>query len=157
MIKTEGELAGLGAHARAAAAWSASRSRSRIVSLWTPLMDPQIAARWFSWPNIALLAPVPGHHRGADLVRVALARARASEIAPFIGSLGAVRDVLSRHRDQPVADDRAAVTSRCEQAASSPSTQAFLLIGTLFLLPVILIYTGWSYWVFRGKVKQGYH
>jgi len=45
------------------------------------------------------------------------------------------------------------------QAASSPSTQAFLLIGTLFLLPVILMYTAWSYWVFRGKVHGdiGYH
>ena len=45
------------------------------------------------------------------------------------------------------------------QAAASPSTQAFLLIGTLFLLPVILLYTGWSYWVFRGKVRAdiGYH
>jgi len=38
-------------------------------------------------------------------------------------------------------------------AASSPSTQAFLLVGTLFLLPVILMYTGCSYWVFRGKVR----
>jgi cytochrome d ubiquinol oxidase subunit II len=45
------------------------------------------------------------------------------------------------------------------QAASSPSTQAFLLIGTLILLPIILMYTGWSYWVFRGKVRGdlGYH
>ena len=44
------------------------------------------------------------------------------------------------------------------QAASSPSTQAFLLIGTLFLLPIIM-YTAWSYWVFRGKVHAtaGYH
>ena len=40
------------------------------------------------------------------------------------------------------------------QAASSPSTQAFLLIGTLFLLPVILMYTAWSYWVFRGKIRD---
>ena len=39
------------------------------------------------------------------------------------------------------------------QAASSPSTQAFLLIGTLVLLPVILMYTAWSYWVFRGKMR----
>jgi len=38
------------------------------------------------------------------------------------------------------------------EAASSPRTQAFLLVGTLFLLPVILTYSGWSYWVFRGKV-----
>ena len=45
------------------------------------------------------------------------------------------------------------------EASSSPSTQAFLLVGTLFLLPVILMYTGWSYWVFRGKVRGdiGYH
>jgi cytochrome bd ubiquinol oxidase subunit II len=45
------------------------------------------------------------------------------------------------------------------QAASSPSTQAFILVGVLVLLPVILMYTGWSYWVFRGKVRGdlGYH
>jgi cytochrome bd ubiquinol oxidase subunit II len=45
------------------------------------------------------------------------------------------------------------------QAALSPSTQAFLLIGTLFLLPIILIYTAWSYWLFRGKGRgtAGYH
>jgi cytochrome d ubiquinol oxidase subunit II len=44
-------------------------------------------------------------------------------------------------------------------AASSASTQSFLLIGTLILLPIILFYTGWSYWVFRGKVRAdaGYH
>jgi cytochrome bd ubiquinol oxidase subunit II len=41
-----------------------------------------------------------------------------------------------------------------EQAAASQSAQAFLLIGTLVLLPVILLYTGWSYWVFRGKVQS---
>jgi cytochrome d ubiquinol oxidase subunit II len=40
------------------------------------------------------------------------------------------------------------------QAASSDSTQAFLVIGTLFLLPIILMYSAWSYWVFRGKVRS---
>jgi cytochrome d ubiquinol oxidase subunit II len=45
------------------------------------------------------------------------------------------------------------------EAASSEATQAFLLMGTLVLLPVVLMYTGWSYWVFRGKVRAdiGYH
>ena len=45
------------------------------------------------------------------------------------------------------------------QAASSESTQSFMLIGTLLLLPVILMYTAWSYWVFRGKATAGagYH
>ena len=44
-------------------------------------------------------------------------------------------------------------------AASSQATQAFFLVGTVFLLPIILMYTGWSYWVFRGKVRGdlGYH
>jgi cytochrome bd-type quinol oxidase subunit 2 len=45
------------------------------------------------------------------------------------------------------------------QAAASPGTQAFLLVGTLFLLPIIFVYSGWSYWVFRGKVRAdvGHH
>ena len=45
------------------------------------------------------------------------------------------------------------------QAASAPNTQAFLLVGTVFLLPTVLLYTAWSYWVFRGKVRAdiGYH
>ena len=45
------------------------------------------------------------------------------------------------------------------EAAASNNTQAFLLVGTLFLLPIILVYSGWSYWVFRGKVRAdiGYH
>lgn len=45
------------------------------------------------------------------------------------------------------------------EAASPESTQAFLLVGTLVLLPVVLFYTGWSYWIFRGKVRGdlGYH
>jgi cytochrome d ubiquinol oxidase subunit II len=44
-------------------------------------------------------------------------------------------------------------------AAAAPRSQAFLMIGTLFLLPLILGYTAWSYWVFRGKVRSGagYH
>jgi cytochrome d ubiquinol oxidase subunit II len=44
-------------------------------------------------------------------------------------------------------------------AAGAPQAQAFLLIGTLFLIPIIFTYTAWSYWVFRGKVRSdaGYH
>ena len=39
------------------------------------------------------------------------------------------------------------------ETASAPSAQAFLAAGTLFLLPIILMYTGWSCWVFRGKAR----
>ena len=44
------------------------------------------------------------------------------------------------------------------QAAAPAASQEFMLVGTVVLVPLILAYTGWSYWVFRGKVdEEGYH
>jgi len=45
------------------------------------------------------------------------------------------------------------------QTAAAPASQTFMLIGTLVLLPLILAYTGYVYWLFRGKVSPGgrYH
>jgi cytochrome d ubiquinol oxidase subunit II len=129
-----------------------------VVSLWTPLLEPDIARRWFSWPNIAFLAPVP--------VITALLAAfawrafnnRRWEVAPFAAAIGLF--VMS-YLGIAISLWPMIVPYRFTlwQAASSPSTQAFLLVGTLSLLPVILIYTAWSYWVFRGKVRGdiGYH
>ena len=44
-------------------------------------------------------------------------------------------------------------------AAAAPASQMFMLVGTLILLPIILGYTGFIYWIFRGKVREGegYH
>jgi cytochrome d ubiquinol oxidase subunit II len=129
-----------------------------VVSLWTPLLEPDIARRWFSWPNIAFLAPVP--------VITALLAAfawrafnnRRWEVAPVAAAIGLF--VMS-YLGIAISLWPMIVPYRFTlwQAASSPSTQAFLLVGTLSLLPVILIYTAWSYWVFRGKVRGdiGYH
>jgi cytochrome d ubiquinol oxidase subunit II len=55
----------------------------------------------------------------------------------------------------PPTADGAGIT--IAQAASAPESQRFLLVGTVFLLPVILGYTVFVYWVFRGKVGEGYH
>ncbi len=127
------------------------------VSLWTPLTHSDIARRWFAWPEIVFLSPVP-------IVTVLLAlwewRAlgRGHEISPFLGAIGLF---LLSFVGIAISLWPMIVPYRYTlwQAASSPSTQAFLLIGTLFLLPVILMYTAWSYWVFRGKVGEGggYH
>jgi cytochrome d ubiquinol oxidase subunit II len=45
------------------------------------------------------------------------------------------------------------------EAAAAPSSQTFMLVGTLVLLPVILGYTALTYWLFRGKVgeRAAYH
>jgi cytochrome d ubiquinol oxidase subunit II len=42
-------------------------------------------------------------------------------------------------------------------AAAPASSQAFLLVGAVVLIPMILGYTGYAYWVFRGKVRPGMH
>jgi cytochrome d ubiquinol oxidase subunit II len=128
-----------------------------IVSLWTPFIDPHIAARWFSWPNIAYLAPVPLATAALTLYAWRSLNNR-SEYAPFLASLGLF---LLSYLGIAISLWPMIVPGHftLEEAAASPSTQAFLLIGTLALLPIILVYTGWSYWVFRGKVRAdiGYH
>jgi cytochrome d ubiquinol oxidase subunit II len=45
------------------------------------------------------------------------------------------------------------------EAAAAPSSQLFLIVGTVILLPIILCYYGVVYWIFRGKVQpgEGYH
>jgi cytochrome d ubiquinol oxidase subunit II len=123
------------------------------VSIWTPAANAEIAQRWFSWPNIALLAPVPVI-TGLITIGVWLALARRTEWAPFIGAIGLF---LMSFLGLAISLWPMIVPFHYTlwQAASSPSTQAFLLIGTLFLLPIILMYTAWSYWVFRGKVRGG--
>ncbi|MHB8948408.1 MAG: cytochrome d ubiquinol oxidase subunit II, partial [Rhodoferax sp.] len=43
-------------------------------------------------------------------------------------------------------------------AATDRSSQIFMLWGVALVLPFILLYTAWAYWVFRGKVgAHGYH
>ena len=127
------------------------------VSIWTPLTHPDIARRWFTWPNIGFLSPVP-----IATVLIAFwvwyALSRRHELSPFLGAIGLF---LLSFVGIAISLWPFIVPYHYTlwQAASSPSTQAFLLIGTLFLLPVILMYTAWSYWVFRGKVgeRAAYH
>ena len=156
ILKTEGELQD----------WARRAGRVCLVavmiavlgvSVWTPMTHADIAQRWFSWPNIALLSPVPVI---TALIAVGewYALARRYELAPFLGAIGLF---LMSFIGIAISLWPMIVPYHYTlwQAASSASTQAFLLIGTLFLLPIILMYTAWSYWVFRGKVREGvgYH
>jgi cytochrome d ubiquinol oxidase subunit II len=123
------------------------------VSVWTPLASSAIASRWFSWPNTALLLPLPvatlaivlyaWWALGRDGAWQAFAASIGLFVLSFLGvAISLWPMIVPGH-------------FTLWQAASPESTQAFLLVGTLVLLPVILFYTGWSYWVFRGKVKPG--
>ena len=126
------------------------------VSLWTPFLDEALAARWFSWPNIAYLSPVPllvaafafGLFRGL---------AAGREVMPFVMAIllfliayaGVGISVF------PYIVPRAITIW---DAAAPDRSLIFLLVGTAILIPIILAYTAYSYWVFRGKVdlKDGY-
>ena len=156
ILKTEGELQDWARRA-ARVCLIAVLLAIVAVSIWTPLANAGIASRWFTWPNIGFLSPVP-----IITVLIAIgewyALARGHELTPFLGAVGLF---LMSFIGIAISLWPMIVPYHYTlwQAASSESTQAFLLIGTLFLLPVILMYTAWSYWVFRGKVRSdvGYH
>lgn len=127
------------------------------VSLWTPFAHPAIAARWFELPNLFFFAPVP---LLVVLATVLLLRTLASDAhaAPFILSLAllflgysGLAISLWPHIIPPGIS--------IWDAASPPQSLGFALVGALFIIPFILAYTAWSYYVFRGKVKigEGYH
>lgn len=128
------------------------------ISLWTPLVHSQIAERWFSLPNLYYLLPVPllviiasallWRHLGQD----------ASHVQPFILTLVLIFLGFS---GLGISIWPAIIPPSITlwQAAAPEQSQEFMLIGALFIIPVILVYTFWSYYVFRGKVPQdeGYH
>ena len=129
-----------------------------LVSAWLPFLDSRIMARWFEGGNFWWLAPVPllALLNAFLLWRAAMARGR--DARPFVltlsfFALGFAGLVLGLWPNIVPPD------LSIWEAASSTSSQLFLGIGMVLLVPVILGYTWWSYSVFRGKVQAdaGYH
>jgi cytochrome bd ubiquinol oxidase subunit II len=154
--RTEGDLQ---RRCRRHALWLGGATLALIVavSIWTPLLNPVFAERWFGWPGLALTSPVPvlvallaiGFWFGLD---------RRRQMTPFLCTLGVfalcfagLGISLFPHIVPP--------DITIWDAAAPPASQAFLLVGAVVLVPIILIYTGYAYWVFRGKVQPGagYH
>ncbi len=128
-----------------------------VVSLWTPLIDPAVAERWFSWPNIAVLAPVPLLVAGlATVLARALLDRQQRRVFPAALGLFLLSYAGLGISLYPYVVPRSVTIW---EAAAPPESLAFLLVGAVILLPVILGYTGYAYWVFRGKVRagEGYH
>ena len=126
-----------------------------LVSLAVPFLDTDIAARWFSWPNILYLSPVP---LLVALTTFLLYRSLESgrEILPFLFSitlflLGYAGLAISLWPNIIPPD------ISIWEAAAPPESQVFLLVGMAILVPTILLYHAYTLWVFRGKVTTGYH
>jgi cytochrome bd ubiquinol oxidase subunit II len=128
-----------------------------IVSLWSPFINSVYFERWFGWPTAFFSAFVP-------LMLAACAFAlwhgltTDKHLQPFLAALGLfVLSFVGLGISFYPYIVPGALT--IEEAAAPDSSLAFLLVGAAVLIPVILAYTGYAYWVFRGKIdpEEGYH
>jgi cytochrome d ubiquinol oxidase subunit II len=127
------------------------------VSIATPFLHVQYTQRWFSWPNIILTAPVP---IAVAAVSALLLRALVNkwDYQPFFLSL-ALFALSYAGLGISMYPYIVPQSITIWQAAAPKSSQVFMLVGVAVLIPLILGYTSWAYWVFRGKVRPGggYH
>ena len=128
------------------------------VSLYTPYSQPAIAAKWFTVPLLIYFSPVP--------------------ILVIIFTVLTWRACLNRNEHKPflytlvlmfLAYSGFVITLwpniippsvTIWEAAAPRNSQMFALIGAVVMIPIILAYTFWGYWIFRDKVRvgdQGYH
>jgi len=125
------------------------------VSLATPFLSIHYAQRWFAWPSMILTAPVP---IAVAAVTVLLLRSLANrqDYRPFFLSL-ALFALSYAGLGISMWPYIVPQSITIWQAASPPNSQLFMLFGVAILIPLILGYTAWAYYVFRGKVTGGYH
>jgi cytochrome bd ubiquinol oxidase subunit II len=156
VLKTEGALRDRAYHL----AWYllfAMLAAIGSVSIATPFLHIQYAQRWFTFPNVIFTAPVP---IAVAAVTMALLRALANRLdtQPFFLVLALF--ALS-YAGLGISMYPFIVPQSIDiwQAAAPYNSQVFMLVGVAVLIPLILTYTAWAYWVFRGKVRagSGYH
>lgn len=150
-MKTDGELADW---ARKAARWAllAVTLAMAAVSLWMPFLDPDVRARWFGWPRLLWLAPVP-IVTALAILGILRGIGRGREVLPFLlsialfllGFLGLAVSLFPNIVPHELS---------IWEAANTPKSQTFLLVGFAFAIPATFAYTAYAYWVFRGKVAE---
>jgi cytochrome bd ubiquinol oxidase subunit II len=156
MMKTGGELAER-ARRQARLALIVTLGFIAAVSLWTPLAFERIAERWFAWTRIIYLWPVPLLTATFALL-VWLGIKKGSGLQTFVSSMALF---LLCFVGLAISTFPYLVPPSLTiwDVAAVPQSQIFSLIGALVMLPVILGYTAFVYWTFRGKVTDGgsYH
>lgn len=127
-----------------------------LVSVITPLLNPNYVERWFGSGTIAFSVVVPTLVMVCALVLLRGLKT-GNDVAPFLAAqslfilcfagIGISFYPYIVPTDITIWD-----------AAAPDNSLRFLLVGAAILIPVILAYTAYAYWVFRGKVgEEGYH
>ncbi len=128
-----------------------------IVSVWTPLSHEYIAQWWFSLPHLLGLAPFPLLALIAAFILMKTLHQK-SNAAPFVLTLVIL---LAGYIGLAISLWPAIIPPfiSFRDVAAPPQSMGFALVGALLIIPFILVYTSWSYYVFRGKItsNEGYH
>lgn len=145
-------------HARKLAFWLGIATLAALgaVSAATPYLAYDYWRRWFAMPEVLLTAQVPllvaiaaggffwSLHRGAERLPFLIALALF-----LLGFTGLGISIYPYVVPQAIT---------IWDAAAPAQSQSFMLVGAVVIIPIILTYTGWAYWIFRGKVgTHGYH
>ncbi|KZB54766.1 MULTISPECIES: cytochrome d ubiquinol oxidase subunit II [Thalassospira] len=154
IMKMEGNFQGrLRGLAKPAVIWMAANLG--VVSLMTSYIHPAYAARWFDMPNLFFLAPIPIVTAGLLFWLWHAVKHREKTVfgitlGIFFLCYAGFGITLYPNIVPPMIDFRT--------AAAPDNSLSFMLVGAAILIPIILAYTAYAYWVFRGKVgDEGYH
>jgi len=127
-----------------------------LVSLATPFLEARYFQRWFAWPGLLVSVPMP---LLVGLTGFLLFRALKGtrDWLPFALTL-ALFALCMAGLGISIWPDVVPGRLTIWDAAAPDRSLGFMLIGAGVMVPVILTYTAWAYWVFRGKVDEaGYH
>ncbi|NCP13117.1 MAG: cytochrome d ubiquinol oxidase subunit II [Sphingomonadales bacterium] len=126
------------------------------VSLYNIALNAEYASHWLSAPEIYYVAPVPII---TAIIAISMLRAITKErnskpfwlaIALFFLGMAGLGVTIFPYVVPP------GIT--IWDAAAPERSQIFMLVGVAITMPLIIAYTAWAYWVFRGKVgEDGYH
>ncbi|WP_299656120.1 cytochrome d ubiquinol oxidase subunit II [uncultured Jannaschia sp.] len=127
-----------------------------VVSAATPFLEQEYWRRWFEMPGVIAAALVP-LLVGTGTVLLFRSLDDRHERAPFLLTLG-LFFLCFVGLGISIFPDIVPGAVTIAEAAAPESSLKFVLVGAVFLIPMILAYTAWSYWVFRGKTDhEGYH
>lgn len=154
IMKTEGELQAW-AYRLTLPLLAAVLAVFGVISIWTPFVDELVRDRWFNNLTVIWVLPVLTLLCAFQIYRSVRNR---FEGMPFVATMGlfitTYLGLIVSRWPYVVPPDYT-----LWQASSAYESQLFLLLGLLFVIPIVLVYTAWTYWVFRGKVRagEGYH
>lgn len=154
MLKTEGHVAQQALRA-ARVLGVALLGLIVVVSLWTPFLHEHFMSKWFAWPAMVFVAPVPI----LVFVCAVLFFKGISQDKPLTAFLSVQGLFVLSYIGLLISFFPYIVPSAVTlwQAAAPDKSLKFLLVGAVVLLPMILAYTAYAYWVFRGKVGPTHH